>query len=65
VGLIKKKITDKIDGRTIKRNGLKKSRSLGEVQMLLDQAKLDGNRMQITIWESVILKIKSDNEKNK
>jgi hypothetical protein len=65
VGIIKKKVADKIDGRTIKRNGLKKGRSLGEVQMLLDQAKLDGNRMQITIWESVILKIKSDNEKNK
>lgn len=56
---------DYIDGRTIKRNGLSKNRSLGEVQMLLDQAKLDGNRMQITIWESVILKLRSDDEKNK
>jgi hypothetical protein len=62
VGLIKKKITDKIDGRTIKRNGLKKGRSLGEVQMLLDQAKLDGNRMQITIWQSVLDKLKADNK---
>lgn len=60
-----KRDKDYVDGRTIKRKGLSKNRSLGEVQMLLDQAKLDGNRMQITIWESVILKLRSDDEKNK
>jgi hypothetical protein len=65
VGIIEKKIIDKIDGRTLNRKGLKKGRSLGEVQMLLDQAKLDGNRMQITIWSSVLNKLKADNEKNK
>lgn len=65
VGIIEKKIADKIDGRTLNRKGLKKGRSLGEVQMLLDQAKLDGNRMQTIIWQSVLLKLKADSEKNK
>lgn len=60
-----KRDKDYVDGRTIKRNGLKKSRSLGEVQMLLDQARLDGNRMQITIWTSVLQKLKADIEKSK
>lgn len=53
-----------VDARTIKRNGLKKSRSIGEVQMLLDQAKLNGDRMQATIWQSVLDKIKADIEKS-
>jgi hypothetical protein len=50
----------KIDGRTLNKKGIKKGRSIGEVKMLLDQAKLDGNKMQTIIWQSVLDKLKAD-----
>ncbi len=50
------------DGRK-KYNGAKKSRSLGEVKQLLDQAKLDGNKFQIRIWSDVLKKLESKKDK--
>lgn len=51
------------DGRK-KYNGAKKGRSVGEVKQLLEQAKLDGNRMQIKIWTDTIRKLENDKKNN-
>lgn len=48
-----------------KRNGLSKGRSIGEVKQLLDQARLDGNKNQINIWQAVLDKLNNDKDKNK
>ncbi len=53
----------KSDGRK-KYNGAKKGRGIGEVKQLLDQAKLDGNKMQVKIWSDILRKLENDKKES-